>query len=486
MVWLLLYHTMEEMYFDLFYAAALIIALLAVLLLIVFYIPLSGMKASLKSACRHLNSEWKIQGNPTFFLMDGYQLFSDKKLHALWNRYLASIGNYKGNYQYANVFEYFSPDKTIEETTNTALASFAPIILSVSGMILTAAAFLYYAFFSTITTNMRIEASILILSVILAALILSAYYKALVYQTRTQLRTFSQWIAMTHQTMPGLSEQLADVRWSMHSYNREQLKFYAGLNDHIADNTIKAIEPFLEETKKMIGDFVSATTERQIESMQRLAEHFAETTTQLYLEQIGKISETTGSMAEIQSKTAETLQSVTSIYTESKDCILQVGDASNQVLAGYDDHLTQVRAMNETLSESVLQLEGLVEYIRNNSRNQNFTIENLTKFQDDLLNASNQSMNAMQTFFDDFKDQYSSSIISLRAASGDMLAAGELLKGSYTGLAEGVNHEVDQVFHTFEQDLATISVHLSQSIQDLQEAIDELPEILRRINPAKM
>jgi archaellum component FlaC len=216
--------------------------------------------------------------------------------------------------------------------------------------------------------------------------------------------------------------------------------------------------------------------------MQHLAEYFASTTTQLYLDQIEKISRTTESMAEIQSRTAETLGSVTTIYTESKDCIRQVGDISTKVLDRYDDYLSNVHAMNEKLSESVVQLEGLVEYIRNNSRNQNFTIDNLSKFQEDLLSVSNQSMNSMQTFFNDFNDQYSSSIISLHAASSDMLKAGELLKESYAGLAEGVNLEVEQVFHTFEEDLATISVHLSQSIHDLQEAIDELPEILRRIS----
>lgn len=473
------------MYFDLFYAAALIVALLAAILLIAFYIPISGMKNALQNACRHLEREWKIQGNQTFFLADGYKLFSNKKLNLLWNRYLASVNEFKGSYQYADIFLYFSPEKTIEETNNTALAAFAPVILAVSGILLTAAAFLYYTFFSVLTADMRIEAAALVLIILLAALAMSIYYKSLVYRTRIRLNAFSRWIASTHQSMPALSEQLADIRFSMHSYNREQLKFYANLNDHIADNTVKAIEPFLEETKKVIGDFISATTERQIESMQRLAEYFAGTTTQLYLEQIEKISATTESMSEIQSKTAETLQSVTTIYTESKDCIQQVGEASGKVLERYDDHLVQVRAMNDALSESVVQMADLVEYIRNNSRNQNFTIENLTKFQDDLLNVSNKSMNAMKTFFDDFTDQYSSSIISLRAASNDMLAAGELLKGSYTGLAEGVNQEVEQVFHTFEEDLATISVHLSQSIHDLQEAIDELPEVLRRINTGK-
>ena len=470
------------MTFDLFYAAALLTAILAAILAAVFFLPVSGMKNALKSACRHLESEWKIQGNSTFFLMDGYKLFSNRKLNALWNGYLTSIGNHKGNYRYANIVEYFSPDKTLEETSNTVLASFVPVVLSVAGLLFTSAAYLYYAFFDKVTALMQIEAAVLVLLILLVSLSLAVYYKSIAYNTRLQLQAFARWISSVHETIPSLSEQLADVRYSLHTYSKEQLTFYASLNDHIADNTIKAIEPFLEETRKVIGDFIAATTERQVESMQNLAEYFAGTTTQLYLDQIEKISRTTESMAEIQSRTAETLGSVTTIYTESKDCIQQVGDTSAKVLDRYEDYLSNVRAMNETLSNSVSQLEGLVEYIKNNFRNQNFTIDNLAKFQEELLSVSNQSMNSMQTFFNDFNDQYSSSIISLRAASGDMLKAGELLKVSYAGLAEGVNLEVEQVFHTFEEDLATISVHLSQSIHDLQEAIDELPEILRRIN----
>jgi hypothetical protein len=474
------------MAYDFFYIAALAVLALLVLLCAALYGPIARIRKSLKGACRYLDSEWKIQGNPTFFLQDGFKLFSNKKMNGLWERYLASIGNCKGDYRYANVCEYFSPDKAMDETVNTGLASFAPIVLAIAGFLLTAATYLYYLFFSTLTSLMQVEAAALLGGILLIALGMAVYFKSLLFSTRTQFHAFVRWITATHKTLPGITEQIADVRYSMHTYNREQLKFYASLDDHIADNTIKAIQPFLEATSKVMEDFISAATDRQIEAMQHLAEHFAGTTTQLYLDQIQKISDTTASMAEIQSKTAETLQSVTTIYTESKDCIRQVGDTSSQVLERFDDYLVPVRAMNDALTESVRQLEDLVEYIRNNSRNQSFTIENLTKYQDDLLGVSNKSIYSMQTFFNDFKDQYSSSIISLRAASNDMLAAGELLKGSYTGLAEGVNRDVEQVFHTFEEDLATISVHLGRSIHDLQEAIDELPEILRRINSGKI
>ncbi len=471
---------------DLFQIAALAAATLMIVLLAALYGPISGMRQSLRTACRHLDREWKIQENPTFFLQDGFQLFSHKKLNLLWNRYLASIGNHKGDYRYADIHTYFSPTQAMEETVNTSLASFAPVLFALSGLLFTVAAYLYYTLFSAMTSLLWIEASVLLLGILLVALCMTVYYKSLVFSTRAQFHAFTQWITSTHQTLPGIAEQLADVRQTMHTYSQEQLKFYVRLNDHIAENIVKAVTPFLESTTKVMDDFISAATDRQIESMRLLAEYFAENTTRLYLDQIQKISDTTASMSEIQSKTAETLQTVTTIYTESKDCIRQVGDTSSQALERFNEYLVPVRSMNESLTESVRQLEDLVEYIRNNSRNQSFSIENLTKYQEDLLGVSNKSIHSMQTFFDDFKDQYSSSIISLRAASNDMLSSGELLKGSYAGLVEGVNKEIGQVFHTFEEDLAEISLHISRSIHDLQEAIDEIPEILRRINSGKI
>ncbi|MHB8962684.1 MAG: hypothetical protein ACYC5K_05975 [Saccharofermentanales bacterium] len=468
--------------FDLFYIVAALMTLLILVLWLALYMPVQKMMTALRRSRESLLKEWKIQGNYTFFLSEGYKMFSNKSLMAQWELYRASINRNKGQYEYTNICEYFSPDDMLEETTNTTVARFAPVVVFLLGFILTAVATTVYGFNNLLTEDILLEAAILVLASALAALTMAIYYKQITYKTREQLRLFSRWISQGHNAIPSLSEEIADIRRSMQTYQQEQLKFYAKLSDHIAQTTKKAVRPYMESTKDVIEKFVQAATKRQVESMKHLAEYFANDTTRLYLEQIQKIHGTTVDMAEIQSRTAATLESVTTIYTESKDLIRQVGDTTNNALARYDNYMIHIEEMQGAVTATVKELRELVEYIRANAKNQNFTIEHISQFQKELIDTSARSTEAMQSFFADFKDQYSSSIIALRAASQDMMKAGEFLKGAYTGLADDVNSDVTQVFKTFEENLATISMHLSRSITDLQEAIDELPEILKRID----
>lgn len=467
--------------FDLFYGVTVLMILLTSALWLGFYSPVRRIKKSLKRSREILLKEWKIQGNYTFFLSEGYKIFTNRILKTQWEMYIASCNMHEGHYEYADINEYFSPKSMLEETTNTVLASFVPTIILSVGTILIAAAAMYYKFMDQLTDQMLMEAVALLIAIVFLSICMAINYKQLTYKAKEQLMLFVKWISVNHKSIPNLSEQLSDIRKSMHSYQYEQLKFYAKLSEHITKSTKTAIKPYLDNTKKVIEKFVAAATERQVVSMQNLAEYFAKETTQLYLDQIQKISETTANMSKIQAQAAETLESVSTIYTESKDCILQVRDTTNDALTRYDAYLNNIEEMQTAVTATVKEMQDLVEYIRINSRNQNFTIENITRFQQELLNTSDKSTTAMQTFFTDFKDQYSSTIVALHAAASDMLKAGEILKGSYTGLAEDVNTEVMQVFKTFEENLATISVHLSRSTQDLQEAIDELPEILRQI-----
>ncbi len=471
--------------FDLFYGVAVLMAILIFILLLVFYLPVRKIGTDVRRSRENLIREYKLQENYTFFLNEDYKLFSGKTLKNQWRRYIDSINRNKGHSEYSNIREYFSPDRMLDETTNTPLATFVPAIVFSAGLVLTATAVVYYRAAVLLTEYKAIEASYTVLALAFVSLCMSGYYKHLTYRTKEQLRSFCQWIEQGHGAISSLTEELADLRMSMHHYQHEQLMFYADLNNHIASTTRKAVKPYLEDVRTAVADFVQAATSRQIESMKRLAEYFARDTTKLYLDQIEKISGTTAGMAEIQAKTAETLQSVTTIYTESRECIDRVGNTTGAALSQYNESIAQMTSLQAAMVDSVKELQDLAEYIRTNSKNQNFTIENLSKYQNELIETSERSTASLQQFFREFNDQYLSSIIALRAASGDMMQAGEFIRSSYTGFTGNLNQDIDAIFKTFEENLATISLHLSRSIRDLQEAIDELPAILRQSAPEK-
>ncbi|MHB1483952.1 MAG: hypothetical protein ACYCYI_04755 [Saccharofermentanales bacterium] len=455
--------------------------LISLIFWMVYYNPIRIIKNSLMSTTVALKKELSINGNPAFFMQSGFQMFRSGKLTVVWNEYLSSFYVRKSMFQYSNINEFFSEENIIGRMVNTGISSSLPMVLFIIGAIMGAMYSLYYGYRTLLSEQIILRTAALVLFAGLVSLTMFVYNKNLMYQTRRHIREFAKWISIQNNEIPSLNEQLGDLRHTMHSYQQEQMKFFARLPDHISETTQKALQPFLEDTKSAIENFISASTDRQIEAMEHLAEYFVANTTTLYSEQIEKLTANTEEISQIQIQTAETLKSVSTIYTESKECIQVIADASSNTLLRYDSYLEKVDSMNTALVSSVKQLDDLVEFVRINSQNQNFTIENLSKFQQDLIDVSARSTNAMQSFFADFNDQFTSSIIALHAASTDMIKSGELLKGSYSEMAENINVDVNKVFAAFEENLATISVHLSETIIDLQDAIDELPEILRRI-----
>lgn len=468
--------------FNLFHGAAALIAVLIFLLWIAYFVPVHKIGSAVKRSRARLESEERDRKESLFFLEEGYPMFSHRNLNDQWEAYRSSAAGYQGKYEYTDIGAYFSPDTTLGEITCAGLASLAPLMVFLTGALMTALASAYYTFNGKMTSDLIMEAILLLALTAFLALCMAAYYRYVSYRAQEQLRLFCRWITQRTGAADSLRGEIAGIRYSMQSYGREQKKFYVNLSEHIAITTRKSVKPYLDDTRNLIESFVKAATGRQVESMQSLADHFVANTTKLYLEQAERIAEMTAEMVGVQAKTAETLESINGIYTESQACIRDVGDTTHTALARYDGYMTQIAAMQESVTSTVQQLQEMVDFITTNTKNQNFTIENLTSFQQDLLTSSAQSTGAMKEFMSDFKDQFSSSIIALRAASADMLKSGESLRDSYAGLSESVSADVDQTFRTFEENLATISVHLGRSIRDLQEAIDELPEILRQAN----
>lgn len=464
------------------YAAAVLILVITVLLWSFFYAPISKIKNEVRRARSGLEKEWKIQGNYDFFLANGYKMFGHKLLNRKWALYLDDIADHKGKYKYSNIYEYLSPDKSLDEFINLNLTSIISYSIMIFGVVITGAVVAYIDLVGLLTAEMITIAVFTILGTALLSIVSTMYYRSLCFRARSQIRLFSQFIARGHNSMVTPYDVLTDIRMSLHDFRDDQTRFYAELSSHIAKTTKLAVRPYLENTKDVIERFVSAATTRHIESMKHLAEYFAKSTTEIYVDQIAKIAVTTAEMASIQERTAVTLETVNDIYGNAMDSIRLIGETTNNALTRNESYMSRVEEMQTSVNETVKELQDLVEYIRTNTKNKNFTIENISEFQKDLIDTSARSRESMQKFFDDFNDYYSSSLIALRSAAGDMLKSGEFLRNSYTDLTGSVNTEVTEVFRTFEENLGTISLHLSNSIHGLQDAIDDLPDILKQIN----
>ena len=585
------------------------VLLFGVVLTIYLTSPLRKIRNSITAARDKVIKDFKNKEHNEIITIKRYHLFDDNKIQRNWEKYFKTVSSGDGNHRYTDISDYFNHEKIIAGRINTALSSIIPVIFFFVSIAFT----VMFAFLTKQESKSVNDTIILfICGIIFLSIFMIVLHKISLYRTREVLNEFNFTISEIFDTPCGTGEQLSDIRIILGRYHSDQIKLYSKLNKEISMTVVQKLEPFLDAMEKMVKDYLGAISVDQQKAMEHLADYFMKNTSELYDGQIEKITDATFKMTQIQEKTSGSLENISEFFNKSTVAIDKVINNSNEMtgsyekylgqmkemsfgidsniklmaqmleyidenarnkdftiekltsfqqdlidnsrnsadtmkeffddfketytshlmtmksvsdsLAGsgvmlessynnfnstlgdisgffenlnnriedvrnnsnemsliYKENLEQLQSVNSLVEENIKSSSNLTEYINNSLKSNNFTVEKLTEFQKELIDVSEKSSNAMNEFFADFKDHYSSYIIAMKAASADMQKSGEIVKESYSGFATNLDREVSEVFGKFEENLTEISIRFAKSIKDLQEAIDELPEIIKGI-----
>jgi esterase/lipase len=446
-------------------------------------LPLCKIRRSLNLAGKRLR-RIKTEGK-SFDLSskDRESLFLEKRLSATWKRYLSCCSFIDQKTYYPDPEDFFNSASYFERHTNTKLSALLPMFLMLFSGIF-AAGYAYWNIQSHSTGRIPLAEIFLLLSgSALLNLLFAIFYQVVLFSVR---RAMSEFVSLLEDHTGGkkcLSVQLSEISQQLAFFREEQNEFYEVQSAQLGALIIGSLEPFLESQQKLTENFVNAATTDQEQAMQNLAQYFAEQMTKLYAKQMAELTEITADMAEIQAKTSLSLSNISEFFELSRDSMEHIHLDSKALSAAFNEQIHQLDVLNQSMDTNVKTLADLSDYIRTNSRNQKFTIENLSDFQDRLLATSDRSTEAMETFFTEFKDHYSSYLVAMKAASADMKGSADLIQNAYKEFAAHMDHRVSQTFMQFEEQMSRLALRLAESAQDLGEAVDELPDIIRRIKP---
>ncbi len=439
-------------------AAAAFILLIYFFIWLLTFVPVISIRNSLKRAVRDLDKNYKLNGDISFLSDDRFVLFRRGKLRKTWQSYLETSSVHGPS----DISSFFGPESLAREVINVPLFDLMPFVFFVTGTLAAAGAYYFRQYTGTSgPDDLMISAGISAICLITAMLI-AISSKVLVHRTKSRMTSFVRWMNKHYCGFPDFRTQLEGIAASLQDSIRKDFELISELKEGLNASLTGIMQPFLDDTTETINDFVLAATDKQIISMDNMAARHSESMEKIYGQQIERISSETSNMAQVQSEVTILLKEAALSSSKASRSVEDITSLIHDMTAGYAANLAKLQDMHMTLASSVDEFKELAGFIRLNYTGTDDKIVSLAASQKEILDVSLRAND------------------SLRAAADDMLKAGEALRSSYGGISKDLSADVDKVFASFDENLSKISLHLSRSIQDLQEAVDELPEILRR------
>ena len=442
------------MFWDEFHIAAIACIVVIIVLWLAFIFPVSSAARSMKKANRKIRKEISVKGDSSFLGDSEFRLFGNRRLSLKWNEYRENELN--------DVRDHFSPENVLNDTVNVSLLNVIPFLSFVICFIAAAGTYILKEELGTYSPEDHIWRLGIIAGAALISLIMAMVGRIAVFKLKKNSQSFTLWILRNHSEIPDTHTQLSVISEKLSMISDDNNRLLSELNKAFEETMIAAISPFIGNTTDLMERFVLAATDKQAESLDNLVAKYTVRTEEIYSEQIKKISSETSHMAEVQSEITDLLKQSANSSVAASRSVENISALITNVTAKYHDNLSRIDEMNLELSSSVSEFRELAGYIRQNYSSADDSIQSLAASQKEITDAS---LRANE---------------SLKAVAEDMLKAGEILKSNYTGITTDISQDVEKVFAAFDENLSQISVHLSRSIRELQEAVDELPDIIRR------
>ncbi len=454
------------------------LALLTVLAAVFFVLPILQISAAMRKGRIKVENIIKTASEtPSVELARFPAITGDKRTDDQWVKYLSALKKVK-NSSMVDVLDYISLEKTLEVRVNLFLTDFFPAAITAVGVIASALLLVQ-------DLNAGGQVNFTSLYLALAGLVLGFLFLVIYMVVYSGAKkNMSQFVSAVHGYCAGGASSahlLAEISESLKEQYAGQNKLYEMMTDKTSDKFAQSVIPVLEGIEKQINAFIAVAVERQVEGMENLANRFAVSLSASFSEQLEQISGTIGQMEQIQRMTTSSFEVMQKVSAGSMEHFVEMQKAAEAVLVRFDGYLGRLASMSDALDQCLRALTGITDNINHSSQFQTETIHRLGQYQEELSEVSKRYVTNMDSVITDIRDQYHSTMIALRSASADMVKSGDHLRSAYGDFSTTTTSNIANVFDQFDQNLAGISAHLAKTIGELQEAVDELPAIMKQI-----
>ncbi len=455
-----------------------VMTFIALLAAAAYLIPIFASAAGLKKAGRRIGRIMQADGGKEADLIRIPDISKSKYLNSLWSEYTQALSSAKDS-KTINTEDYFCVDRIIYGRPTFFKAEHIPAMLVCFGI---AASVVLLILKGTAELSMLKENLYPAIAGVVLGLIFILIHRFAIFSIERATRRFSSEVnSYTNGGKKRDTDLLSDILFAIQSQNGTQETAYEKMIEKTSERFAENVIPVLQEIENKVQMFISAATERQAECMTNLADAFVASLNSSFAAQLGSIEGVLAHMAEVQKMTSDSFEQMREISRSSAQSLVDLQRSEEMLFARFNGYLEKLSALSDVLTANIGSITKAVEYMNESSKTQTETIRKLSEFQQELSSISGMYTKTMETAVEDIKDQYSSSMISMRAVSGDMLKAGDHLRSAYSEFSSSLVIDIERVLQQFDEHLAGIATLLSNSIADLGQAVDELPEFLNSI-----
>lgn len=458
------------------------LGLIAILATAVFILPVFYIYFHIKTANNKVQEIKNSATESSAAELLRYPIIAkEPHLDSFWSEYLLAIKKAQVPAD-VNIIDYFNYKKIIESKLTLLFADIMPVFLSVMGTL--ASIFLFISETNTVEDINLLNLYPAAAGIVLGLLFLLLHRFACVACEKAIL-TFTGAVngLIQDRTISNVS-LLSEILQAIKAQNTSQTEHYEKVTQIISEEFAQSVAPVLKDIEEKIHMFISAATERQIESMHNLAEVFVTSVNSSYADQFSKLENIIAQQVQVQEMSASSFENMRDITTASAENLIKIQQSAEMLLARFSSYLEKLGSMSDAVTDNFTSFTNIADYMRENAKTQTETIHNLSEYQKELAQVSGMYTSTMEKVVSDIKDQFISAMISLRSVSTDLLKSGNHLRDAYGDFTSSVVSDIEKIFAQFDDNLSGISAHLAKSIGDLQDAVDELPSILKAIHVA--
>lgn len=247
-----------------------------------------------------------------------------------------------------------------------------------------------------------------------------------------------------------------------------------GLTDRIGNAMEMALQPLQES----LDSFIDVAAREQVRGVDAIVTKFIENMNASLGGQFLQLQRVIAETGAWHKDTEETVRAtIEGLNRVSRD-ITQIQQLSESLIVKFDSYIVRLGAAQQKVEDGYGIVADNVKNMEMVARQQANYIAQIGQMQSDFMREVSSFQTRMDSFTKAYTENNNISTAALHKVAEEMKANGESLLNAHKAFSKGVNSELQHAFGMFDQNMQDIIDHLTQVINGVHDAVQDMPAIM--------
>ena len=247
-----------------------------------------------------------------------------------------------------------------------------------------------------------------------------------------------------------------------------------GLTDRIGNAMEMALQPLQES----LDNFIAATSREQVRGLDIIVNKFVENMNASLNGRFKELSQMIGETCQWHRDTQDTVRATMDGLNRVSRDIVQIQQMSESLIVKFDNYIVRLGAAMQQVENGYGAVTDNVKDMEMVARQQANYIAQIGQMQSDFMREVNSFQTRMDTFTKAYVENSNISTAALHKVAEELRTNGETLLNAHKAFSKGVNGELQHAFGMFDQNMQDIIDHLTEVINGVHGAVQEMPAIM--------